>query len=213
MGNHAKKWVQKKTGPKLLSPYTQEIENLIKNTYLQLSEKDRRRYAAIEALKLPRGGIAYIARLVGCSRNTIKRGIGELSSPPPRWNTKNRIRRKGGGRKPSIEIIENIDEVFLKVIDDYIAGDPMDEKIRWTNLSRKQIAEKMQEQGICISVTVVKKLLKKHGFTKRKALKKKAIGTSSKHRNEQFENIVRLKEKYIKDGNPVISVDTKKKSF
>jgi hypothetical protein len=204
---------REKTGPKLLSPYTQEIENLIKNTYLQLSEKDRRRYAAIEALKLPRGGIAYIARLVGCSRNTIKRGIGELSSPPPRWNTKNRIRRKGGGRKPSIEIIENIDEVFLKVIDDYIAGDPMDEKIRWTNLSRKQIAEKMQEQGICISVTVVKKLLKKHGFTKRKALKKKAIGTSSKHRNEQFENIVRLKEKYIKDGNPVISVDTKKKSF
>ena len=203
---------RKKTGPKLLSPYTQQIENLIKNTYLQLSEKDRRTYAAIEALKLPRGGITYIARLVGCSRNTIKRGIDELSSPPPRWNTKNRIRKKGGGRKPSIEIIENIDEVFLKVIDDYIAGDPMDEKIRWTNLSQKQIAEKMQQQGIGISVTVVKKLLKKHDFTKRKALKKKPIGTS-KHRNEQFENIARLKEKYKEDGNPIISVDTKKKSF
>ena len=203
---------RKKPGPKLLSPYTQEVEDLIKNTYLQLSEKDRRRYAAIEVLKLPRGGIAYIARLVGCSRNTIKRGIDELSSPPTRWNTKNRIRKKGGGRKPSIEIIENIDEVFLKVIDDYIAGDPMDEKIRWTNLSQKQIAEKMQQQGIGISVTVVKKLLKKHGFAKRKALKKKPIGTT-KHRNEQFENIVRLKDKYIKDGNPIISVDTKKKSL
>ena len=203
---------RKKPGPKLLSPYTQQIESLIKNTYLQLSEKDRRRYVAIEALKLPRGGIAYIARLVGCSRNTIKKGIGELSSPPPRWNAKNRIRKKGGGRKPSIEIIENIDEVFLKVIDDYIAGDPMDEKIRWTNLGQKQIAEKMQQQGILISVTVVKKLLKKHGFTKRKALKKKPTGTT-KHRNEQFENIVRLKEKYKKDGNPIISVDTKKKSF
>ena len=203
---------RKKPGPKLLLPYTEQIENLIKNTYLQLSEKDRRTYAAIEALKLPRGGIAYIARLVGCSRNTIKKGIGELSSPPPRWNTKNRIRKKGGGRKPSIEIIENIDEVFLKVIDDYIAGDPMDEKIRWTNLSQKQISEKMQQQGIDISVTVVKKLLKKHGFTKRKALKKKPIGTT-KHRNEQFENIVQLKERYQKDGNPIISVDTKKKSF
>jgi hypothetical protein len=88
----------------------------------------------------------------------------------------------------------------------------MDEKIRWTNLSQKQISEKMQQQGISISVTVVKKLLKKHGFTKRKALKKKPIGTT-KHRNEQFENIVRLKEKYKKDGNPIISVDTKKKSF
>jgi hypothetical protein len=203
---------RKKPGPKLLSPYTEQVENLIKNTYLQLSEKDRRAYAAVEALKLPRGGIAYFARLVGCSRNTIKRGIGELSSPASKSDTENRIRRKGAGRKPCIEIIENIDEVFLKVIDDYIAGDPMDEKIRWTNLSQKQIAEKMQQQGIGISVTVVKKLLKRHGFTKRKALKKKPIGTT-KHRNEQFENIVRLKEKYIKDGNPVISVDTKKKSF
>ena len=203
---------RKKPGPKLLSPYTEQIENLIKNTYLQLSEKDRRRYAAIEALKLPRGGIAYIARLVGCSRNTIMRGIDELSSPASKSDTKNRIRKKGGGRKPCIEIIENIDEVFLKVIDDYIAGDPMDETIRWTNLSQKQIVERMQEQGIHTSVTVVKKLLKRHGFAKRKALKKKSIGTS-KHRNEQFENIAQLKDKYIKDGNPVISVDTKKKSF
>jgi len=202
---------RKKTGPKLLSPYTQEIENLIKNTYLKLSEKDRRTYAAIEALKLPRGGIAYLVRLLGCSRNTILRGIEELSSPASKSDTKNRIRKKGGGRKPCIEIVENIDEVFLKVIDDYIAGDPMNEKIRWTNLSQKQISEKMQQQGIRISVTVVKKLLKKHGFAKRKALKKKPIGTT-KHRNEQFENIARLKDKYKKDGNPIISVDTKKKS-
>ena len=203
---------RKKPGPKLLSPYTQKIENLIKSTYSQLSEKDRRTYAAIEALKLPRGGIAYIARLVGCSRNTIIRGINELSSPAKKSDTENRIRRKGAGRKPTIEIVDNIDEVFLKVIDDYIAGDPMDETIRWTNLSQKQIVERMQEQGIHTSVTVVKKLLKRHGFAKRKALKKKAIGTS-KNRNEQFENIVRLKEQYKKDGNPVISVDTKKKSL
>ena len=203
---------RKKPGPKLLSPYTQKIENLIKSTYSQLSEKDRRTYAAIEALKLPRGGIAYIARLVGCSRNTIIRGINELSSPAKKSDTENRIRRKGAGRKPTIEIVDNIDEVFLKVIDDYIAGDPMDETIRWTNLSQKQIVERMQEQGIHTSVTVVKKLLKRHGFAKRKALKKKAIGTS-KNRNEQFENIARLKEKYLKDGNPVVSVDTKKKNL
>jgi len=195
----------KKAGPKLLSPYTQEIENLIRNTYLQLSEKDRRKYAAIEALKLPRGGKAYLVRLLGCSRNTIIRGIDELRSSAPESITENRIRKKGAGRKPSIEIVKNIDQVFLKVINDYIAGDPMDEKIRWTNLSQKQIAAKMQEHGITISVTVVQKLLKRHGFTKRKALKKKPIGTS-KHRNEQFENIAQLKQKYKDNGNPVISV-------
>jgi hypothetical protein len=203
---------RKKSGPKLLSPYTQEIEKLIKNTYRKLSEKDRRTYAAVEAVKLPRGGIAYLARLLGCSRNTILKGIDDLNSLASKPGTEKRIRRKGAGRKPAIEIVENIDQVFLKVIDDYIAGDPMDEKIRWTNLSQKQIAAKMQEHGIDISVTVVQKLLKRHGFAKRKALKKKPIGTS-KNRNEQFENIVRLKEKYKKDGNPVISVDTKKKSL
>lgn len=201
----------KKPGPKPISPYSKDTEELIKDTYLQLSEKDRRIYAAIEALKLPRGGKSYIVGLLGCSKNTIKRGIDELTKTELRSEIENRIRRRGSGRPSSIETVENIDEVFLKVIDDYIAGDPMNENIRWTNLSHKKIAAKMREEGIDISVTVVKKLLKKHGFAKRKALKKKAIG-SSKNRNEQFENIARLKEEYRKEGNPVISVDTKKKN-
>ena len=199
-----------KPGPKPLSPYPVDIENYIKDTYSKLSEKERRTYAAIEALKLPRGGKAYIVGLLGCSKMTLLRGIDELKNPDK--VLKNGIRRKGAGRKSSIEIIENIDEVFLKVIDDYTAGDPMDEKIRWTNLSYKKIAKKIKEEGISISVTVVKKLLKRHGFTKRKALKKKPIG-SSKNRNEQFENIAQLKAQYLNDGNPVVSVDTKKKSY
>jgi len=198
------------SGPKPLSPYTVEIENFIKETYLKLSEKDRRAYAAIEALKFPRGGKAYIIKLLGCSRNTIVRGIAEIKNPD--MIVKDRIRAEGAGRKPVIEITENINEIFLEVIDNHIAGDPMDVKIRWTNLSHKKIAAKMKEAGITISVTVVKKLLKKHGFTKRKALKNMAIG-SSKNRNEQFEKINQLKEQYFNDGNPVVSMDTKKKSF
>ena len=199
-----------KPGPKQLLPYPAEIEKYIKETYSNLSEKDRRVYAAIEALKLPRGGKAYIMRLLGCSKKTLLKGIYDLENPNP--DLKNRIRGKGAGRRTSIEMIENIDEVFLKVIDDHIAGDPMDEKIRWTNLSHKKIAAKMREEGITISVTVVKKLLKKHNFVKRKAFKNKPIG-SSKNRNEQFENIAKLKKQYLADGNPVVSVDTKKKSF
>ena len=199
-----------KPGPKPLLPYPAKIEKFIKATYLKLSEKDRRAYTAIEALKLPRGGKAYIIELLGCSRNTIVRGISELQEPDK--VVKGRIRKKGGGRKQVIDIIENIDEVFLNVIDDHIAGDPMDGKIRWTNLSHKKIAAKMKESGIIISVTVIKKLLKKHGFRKRKAFKNRSIGTS-KNRNEQFEKINQLKEQYLKDGNPVVSMDTKKKSF
>jgi len=199
-----------KSGPKPLSPYPAEIETCIKETYSRLSEKDRRTYSAIEAIKLPRGGKAYIAGLVGCSKKTLLRGINELKNPDT--VVTDRIRKKGAGRKSSIQIIENIDAVFLKVIDDHIAGDPMNGKIRWTNLSHKKISAKMKNEGIDISVTVVKKLLKRHGFTKRKAVKKTPIG-SSKNRNEQFENIAKLKEQYLLDGNPVVSVDTKKKSF
>ncbi len=199
-----------KPGPNRLSPYSVEIEEHIKNTYSNLSEKDRRAYAAIEALKLPRGGIAYILRLIGCSKKTLYRGIQDLENANPDLN--NRIRIKGAGRKTSIETIENIDDVFLKVIDDHIAGDSMNEKIRWTNLSHKKIAAKMKEEGISISVTVVKKLLKKHSFVKRKAVKNKAIG-SSKNRNAQFENITKLKDRYLTEGNPVISVDSKKRTF
>ena len=199
-----------KSGPKPFSAYPSEIEKFIKETYSKLSEKDRRRYAAVEALKLPRGGKSYVAALLGCSRNTILRGISELKNPD--LVLKDRIRGKGAGRKSAIETIKNIDEVFLKVIDDYIAGDPMNGKIRWTNLSHKRISEKMKDAGINISVTVIKKLLKKHGFTKRKALKNKAIG-SSKNRNEQFEKIARLKDQYLTDGNPVVSMDSKKKNF
>jgi hypothetical protein len=201
---------KEKPGPKLFSPYSSDMEILIQETYSQLSELEKRTYAAVEALKLPRGGISYIAKLLGCSRNTISRGIEGLKNPAAK--PQNRIREKGGGRKPAIETIKNIDEVFLKVIDDHIAGDPMDAKIRWTNLSHKKIASKMKIEGINISVTVVKKLLKKHGFTKRKAFKNLSIG-SSKNRNEQFEKITQLKEQYLLDGNPVISMDTKKKNF
>ncbi|MCP4552924.1 MAG: ISAzo13 family transposase, partial [Bacteroidetes bacterium] len=200
---------RKNPGPKKLSPYSEDIEQYIKNTYNQLSEKDRRQYAAVEVLKLPRGGISYLARLLDCSRNTIAQGISDLKKPE--GLEKGRVRKKGAGRKSAIDNIVNINTVFLKVIENYIAGDPMNGDIRWTNLSHKKIAERMQTEGIVISVTVVKKLLKKHGFVKRKALKKQRIG-SSKHRNDQFEKIARLKQEYFTTGNPVISVDTKKKN-
>ncbi len=199
-----------KPGPKKLSPYDKKTEQQMKETYNLLSEKDKRFYVAVEASKLKRGGIAYTVELFNCSRNTIFKGINELGRPE--LIDKNRTRHPGGGRKSAIDTIENIDGVFLKVIDNYIAGDPMNGNLRWTNLGKKQICERMKTEGIDISVTVVTKLLKKHGFSKRKALKKRAIGTSN-YRNEQFENIERLKEEHLAAGNPVVSVDTKKKEF
>ena len=192
-------------------PYSPAIEEQIFCFYQLLSEKDRRLYAATEALKLGHGGISYIASVLKCDRKTIHRGISELKHPDKIEN--DRIRTTGGGRKRSIETIPDLSEKFLKVLKDYTAGDPMDDTIRWTNLTHQQITDRLKEDyGIEISRRIVKQLFKKHGYKKRKAHKSLSIG-KSKNRNEQFENIAELKNGYMNAGNPIISMDTKKKSL
>jgi predicted ArsR family transcriptional regulator len=191
-----------------MKPYSPEIETQMQKFYQSLSEKDSRRYAAIEALKLGYGGISYLSKLLGCNYRTITFGMEELTDEEAM--SLDSIRRSGGGRKSAFETIEGLDEVFLKVIAQHTAGSPMDEGVKWTYLTRHQIAELMQHNGIEVSVTVVDQLLEKYNFRKRKAVKTKATGESA-HRNEQFENIERLVEKYQVAGYPVISMDTKKR--
>ena len=85
--------------------------------------------------------------------------------------------------------------------------------VKWTNLSRRLIAKRMGELGTPVSRHIVSGLLKKQGYRRRKALKKKTMGPRHPDRNAQFENISRLKKKYLKAGLPVISIDTKKKEL
>ena len=84
--------------------------------------------------------------------------------------------------------------------------------VKWTNLSRKEIAERMRALGTPVSRDVVSQLLRQHGYRRRKALKKKTMG-HHRDRNAQFEKIARLRKKYLKAGLPVISIDTKKKEL
>ena len=192
-----------------LRPYPPEIESMIRIFYQSLSEKERRRYAAIEALKIGYGGISYIERLLGTNSRTIKRGIKELKSPESM--NQSRIRAKGAGRKRKLETIEGLELAFERVIDRHIAGDPMDEEIRWTHLTRQEIADLLwSEEDIRVSVTVIDQLLDKQKFRRRQAFKTKATGNNPL-RNEQFEKINQLIDDYQKVGNPVMSVDTKKK--
>ena len=191
--------------------YSLETERTMKTLYNTLNEKDKRRYAAVEALKLGHGGIGYIALLFECSRNTISEGMRELQSFPEDVSYDPRIRKPGAGRKPYEQTIPNIEDAFLDVIEDNTAGDPMQEGVLWTNLSARIIAQKLEDKhGIRVSSFVIRKLLKTHRFGRRKAQKKETMKTVE-HRNEQFENIAGLKSEYQRAGNPVISMDTKKK--
>jgi hypothetical protein len=180
----------------------------MKTVYDHLSEKDRRIYAAIEAQKLPRGGITYIAGLLGCDRKTIRQGLKELKAP--QTLPKDRIRRTGGGVKPKLETIPGIDEAFLEIVRVYTAGDPMREEVLWTNLAHQEIAEQLQARGMNVSTWIVKQLLQKHHFKKRKARKTLSTGTNA-NRDAQFQRIAQLREAYEAVGNPIISIDTKKK--
>ena len=156
-----------------MTPYPESSEKVMRKFYGTLSEKDRRRYAAVEAAKLGHGGITYVAKVLGCAQSTIAIGIEELAELPEGSGYDARIRRQGGGRKPYGENHPGIDEAFLDVLEDNTAGDPMQEKVLWTNLTQREIADRLQEQhGIQVSETVVEQLLKKHDFTRRKAQKK-----------------------------------------
>ena len=196
-----------------VQPYTPEVEAAMKKFYNSLNEKDRRRYAGIEALKLGWGGRDYIARTLGCSRRTVSKGAKEVSGLSGK-EIYERIRKPGGGRKSYQNHWAEIDERFRQVLRDHTAGDPMDETVRWTNLSLKEIVTALREDhGIRVSKWVVRKLLKKHNYRRRKAQKKHTTKKDIPDRNEQFENIVRLRAEHKAAGNPVLSLDTKKKEY
>lgn len=194
---------------KKLQPYAKEIEEQMRNLYQSLSEKDRRRYAAIEAKKLGYGGNSYVCRLFKCDENTVKRGLKELAQLPS--DKDNRIRKAGGGRKRKVDTLPGLEPAFLEVMTSHTAGSPMDETVKWSNLSRPAIAGKLAEKGFSVSVTVVDQLLKAHNFRRRRAFKSEA-GKQVAQRDEQFKNIETLVEAAHKKGNPVMSMDVKKKN-
>jgi len=193
----------------LRTKYSEEIEKQMKAFYDTLNEKDRRRYAAIEAIKFGHGGQNYISSVLGCHFQTVMAGINEIANGIEKPN--NRIRKLGGGKKKIIDTVENIDEVFFEILKDHRAGSPMDKELKWTNLSFKEISKAFELKDMNISPHVVKQLLKKHGFVKRKMQKSVAM-KDSKDRNEQFEKIKKLREEYSKSENPIISIDVKKRS-
>ena len=194
-----------------MKKYPKAIEEQMKNFYNSLREKDRRRYAGIEATKLGYGGVSYICELLECDYSAVSKGQKELE----REIDKNepRQRKEGGGRKSILSTRKGRDEAFLEIISDSTAGSPMDESIKWTNLSRQEIADRLGDKGFEVSVDIVRQLLEKYNFRRRKAFKTVSGKENIGNRDEQFKNIEKLKEEYHKEGNPVLSMDVKKKNL
>jgi hypothetical protein len=171
-----------------------------------LRENDRRRYAAVEAAKLGHGGAGYIARILGIDPKTIRQGQRDLADLPERPEA--RVRKPGGGRRRRLDQDPKVDEDFRKVLVERTAGSPAEESLIWTNLTKTEIVDLMQECGSYVSVHIVDQLLDRYDYHERKALRMVPM-SGHPDRDAQFEAIARLKREYLDSPDPVLSIDLK----
>lgn len=172
-----------------------------------LPEQTRRLWAAAESLSIGRGGVALVAEATGIARATILRGQDDLDRPETLAVSGQR--RPGGGRK----LVEETDATLLsdldRLIDPYTRGDP-ESPLRWTCKSTYQLAAALQQQGHRVSQRTVYTLLDALDYSLQ-VNRKTEEGSDHPDRDAQFNYIYRQVKRFRKEGQPVLSVDAKKK--
>ena len=189
-----------------------EIVEWIRTKFLSLepdlNERSRRTWAAVEAASLGRGGISAVAAATGMSRTTIRAGLRQLREPPLEAG---RIRRPGGGRKRLSEKHPDLLSRLEALIEPATRGDPQS-PLRWTCKSTRRLAAELTRQGRPVSRMTVDRLLRESGYSLQ-SNRKVREGTGHPDRNAQFEHINEQVQACQQRGQPVISVDTKKKEL
>jgi transposase len=178
-----------------------------------LHERARRRWASTEALAFGRGGISAVARATGLSRKTIRAGIHELrhgegGAAAPETT---RMRRPGAGRKRRAVQDPTLLGDLETLVEPTTRGDPQS-PLRWTCKSVRRLAVELQAQGHQVSAQLVSELLRAAGYSLQGARKTRE-GDRHPDRNAQFEHIAARVRDFQKRGEPVISVDAKKKEL
>ena len=194
-----------------------EAENEIRERYQNiewaLNERLRRLFAANEAKIFGHGGITLVQRATGVARNSIKQGLKELSKKEEGTisASTSRIRKAGGGRKASVKEDKKLRIALENLVEPTTLGDP-ESPLRWTCKSLRQLASELCCQGFSVSHASVGKLLKEMGYSLQ-GNQKTLEGSKHPDRNAQFEFINSRIDTAISEGQPVISVDTKKKEL
>jgi transposase len=172
-----------------------------------LDERARRRWAAVEAKALGRGGISVVSRATGLSRGTVRAGVRELADPhplPPSCQ-----RRSGGGRKPDGETQPRLRGALDALIEPATRGSPTN-PLRWTCKSTRRLAKELRRQGFAASASTVRRLLRQMGYSLQ-ANRKTREGRQHPDRDAQFRHIHGRILAQRRRRAPSISVDTKKK--
>jgi transposase len=181
------------------------------NTMLPLlNEKQRRIFLALEANAFGRGGVKLMHEISGVSQTTIIRGKAELKKGKPEGGE--RIRKQGGGRKKTTEKYEGIKDEIERIVADTTYGNP-ENPLSWTTKSLRNLKACLKEKGYDVNHDTVGKMLKELGYSLQQNQKMLQLGEPHPDRDEQFRFINKKSLEFIRQGQPVISVDTKKKEL
>lgn len=187
-----------------------EVETALKAKFdsvlLHLDERQRRLLMGAEARVLGHGGIKMVARAAGASPTTVSRGVDELESGV---DPSKRVRQAGAGRKPQTVTDPGLTDALLGLVEPDERGDPMS-PLRWTTKSTRSLAAELTRSGHPVSAWTVANLLHEQGFSLQ-ANSKQVEGTIHEDRDAQFKYLNAQSKAHIDAGQPVISVDTKKK--
>lgn len=178
-----------------------------------LDERTRRQWAASEANELGYGGVSALAVATGLARDTIRAGVRELAyrqQHPDEW-PRGGVRQPGGGRKRLTEADPALTAALEALVEPLTRGDP-ESPLRWTCKSTRKLAHELTGHGHAVGYRTVAQLLHEAGYSLQ-ANRKTREGNQSPHRNAQFEYINSQAQRFQKDHQPVISVDTKKKEL
>ena len=173
-----------------------------------LDERQRRLLMGAEARALGHGGIRMVARAAGVREATVSLGVDELDSGA---GPLGRVRRPGGGRKRAADLDPGLLPALLALVEPQERGDPMS-PLRWTTLSTRNLAAELARQGHKVSARTVGDLLRREGFSLQ-GNAKTVEGKQHADRDAQFSYIGEQAREYLAAGDPVVSVDTKKKEL
>lgn len=186
-----------------------QIRSRHRSIWPHLDEKMRRLWVASEAQSLGHGGVKLLHEVTGLSRSSIIAGIKELSDGAA--SAVGRIRRAGGGRKALKETDQNLFVALRSLVESSTMGDP-ESPLLWTTQSLRTLAAHLCSQGHKIGHVSVGTLLAEQGYSLQ-GNKKTLEGASHPDRDAQFQHIAARVKEYQTQGQPVISVDTKKKEL
>jgi len=191
----------------------QRMEKVYKSLGPVMDERGRRQWAAAEATAFGWGGVRAVSSATGMSANTIRRGLWELSEREgdPAAQATGRVRQEGGGRKRQTDLDPGLQTALERLLEPATRGDPQS-PLRWTCKSTTRLARELTGQGHPVSTSTVGRLLIAAGYSLQ-SNRKTREGSGHPDRNAQFEYINATVQDFQQRGQPVISVDAKKKEL